>query len=425
MFTTTNGLHVMIAGEVARTASASIDPNSAAYIADGEVVIVDAGGTVLDTTTVLTRDEVRIAQRSGDQIYYSPMIKGTEIKKYIGSAYTTDVEQVSFVGYNGATGALEEITDNDYLLRVIRKDSQATVANKHMLKFGAYRTGATAAQSDIAIGLAASLIANFAREPETEAIFEAVCNDAGAAITGTGTITVNHGSKIVTAGTDVDAVVAAGDFIRLGSTDLDGGVYKIISLDTTAETMTLDRPFEGASLSADAEANTEFITAVLGAAANWGVKLTGVARKFEVGSFKFSKVRFDITLADFGSAVVTHDTAASEGNGTWEIAQELEWFASQGSKGKIARIGTPSPVFKQDVASGKSFSTLSIAFSDKSYAGIQGTPESKMELMLLLDKGVEGAAFGGQVAGAASDIVDVLDAWIVAKGTGSAQTGNI
>jgi hypothetical protein len=50
-------------------------------------------------------------------------------------------------------------------------------------------------------------------------------------------------------------------------------------------------------------------------------------------------------------------------------------------------------------------------------------------LILLLDKGIDTngvpSGFGGQVTGAATDIMNVLDAYAVAKGVGTAQTGNI
>ena len=52
MFTTTNAKHVLVAGNVARTATASTDPNSASYLADGEMVIVSSAGTVLTSATV-------------------------------------------------------------------------------------------------------------------------------------------------------------------------------------------------------------------------------------------------------------------------------------------------------------------------------------------------------------------------------------
>lgn len=418
MFTTTNAKHVLVAGNVARTASASIDPNSANYIADGEVVIVSSAGTVLDSTTVLAEDKIRIVQRSGDQVFYSPTIKGSDIASYKGSAYATDVEQLSYLGWNGTSGAIDEITSNDYLVRIVRQDTQATYLNKEMLKFGAYRSLATTSQEAIAKGLVESLIANFSREPEQEIKFERVCSGTQATDGTATSITVTNGSTAATLNAGA-TTVAVGDYLVIGAGATDA-VYEITALVGTA--VTLDVPYQGTSA---AGVSIDYITAANVTAGDMGIKMTGVARKFKRGVFKFSKVRFVVTLDNFGTTVVTNDTEANEGNGTWERSQELEWFASEAANGKVERIGTPPPEFKKDCGDGRSFSTLYISFADRSYAGIQGTPDSKIEAILLLDKGVEGAGFGGQVTGAATDIMNVLDAYAVAKGVGTAQTGNI
>jgi len=418
MFTTTNAKHVLVAGNVARTASASIDPNSADYIADGEVVIVSSAGTVLDSTTVLAEDKIRIVQRSGDQVFYSPTIKGSDIASYKGSAYASDVEQLSYLGWNGTSGAIDEITSNDYLVRIVRQDTQATYLNKEMLKFGAYRSLATTSQEDIAKGLVESLIANFSREPEQEIKFERVCSGTQATDGTATSITVTNGSTAATLNAGA-TTVAVGDYLVIGAGATDA-VYEITALVGTA--VTLDVPYQGTSA---AGVSIDYITAANVTAGDMGIKMTGVARKFKRGVFKFSKVRFVVTLDNFGTTVVTNDTEANEGNGTWERSQELEWFASEAAHGKVERIGTPPPEFKKDCGDGRSFSTLYVSFADRSYAGIQGTPDSKIELILLLDKGVEGAGFGGQVTGAATDIMNVLDAYAVAKGVGTAQVGNL
>ena len=420
MFTTTNAKHVLVAGNVARTASASIDPNSADYIADGEVVIVSSAGTVLDSTTVLAEDKIRIVQRSGDQVFYSPTIKGSDIASYKGSAYASDVEQLSYLGWNGTSGAIDEITSNDYLVRIVRQDTQATYLNKEMLKFGAYRSLATTSQEAIAKGLVESLIANFSREPEQEIKFERVCSGTQATDGTATSITVTNGSTAATLNAGA-TTVAVGDYLVIGAGATDA-VYEITALAGTA--VTLDVPYQGTSATG---VSIDYITAADVTAGDMGIKMTGVARKFKRGVFKFSKVRFVVTLDNFGTTVVTNDTEANEGNGTWERSQELEWFASEAAHGKVERIGTPPPEFKKDCGDGRSFSTLYVSFADRSYAGIQGTPDSKIELILLLDKGVEGAGFGGQVTGGApnTQIMNVLDAWAVAKGVGTAQVGNL
>lgn len=418
MFTTTNAMHVLVAGNLARTTSASIDPNSANYLADGEVLVVDEAGTVLDTTSVLTKDEVRLVQRSGDELFWSPVVRASEIKRYIGSAYATDVEQLTYLGFNGTTGAIDVIADNDYLVRVIRQDIQATYMNKEMLKFGAYRTGASATQDEIATGLVTSLIANYSREPEREIKFERIHSDAGAAIAQTADPVYKSTLVVMSA---ANAFVA-GDYVRFGTAVTDP-VYKVAS--KSGDNLVLDVPFQGDSATG---VTVERIDAAATTAGDFGIAMTGVPRKFKRGEFKFSKVRFEVTTDDFGSTDLTFDTAASEGNGTWESAQEMEWFASEGIHGKIERIGTPPPTSKLDVAQGNSFSTLYVSHADKSHSGIQGSPESKIETYVLLDKGTDGSlAFGDQVTGAGDNtsVVDVLDAWVAAKGVGSAQVSNL
>jgi hypothetical protein len=418
MFTTTNAKHVLVAGNVGRTASASTDPNSANYLADGEVVIVSSAGTVLSKTAALAEDTVRIAQRSGDQIFYSPMITGKNVSSYKGSAYSSDLEQISYLGWNGTSGAIDEITSNDYLVRIVRQDTQATYLNKEMLKFGAYRSLASTSEEAIAKGLTESLIANFSREPEQEIKFERVCSGTQATDGTATSITVTNGSTAATLNAGA-TTVAVGDYLVIGGGATDA-VYEITALVGTA--VTLDVPYQGTSA---AGVSIDYITAANVTAGDMGIKMTGVARKFKRGVFKFSKVRFVITLEDFGATTVTRSQEANEGNGTWERSQELEWFASEAANGKVERIGTPPPEFKKDCGDGRSFSTLYVSFADRSYSGIQGTPDSKIEVILLLDKGVEGAGFGGQVSGATTDIMDVLDDWMVAKGVGTAQVGNL
>ena len=428
MFTTTNAKHVLVAGNVARTASASTDPNSANYIANTELVVVSSSGIVLNTTTVLTQDTVRLCQRSQDEVFYSPMITAKNIASYKGSAFTTDLEQISYLGYNGVSGSIDAIASNDYLVRVIRQDTQAFLLNKEMLKFGAYRSLASTSEEAIAKGLTTSLIANFARQAEKEIKFERVSSHAGVATTGTTTtITVTHGStQAIIDGTLTNAGLVGG-YLKLGGVLLTDPVYEVTAY-TASTSITLDIPWQGSS-QVIALAATKFHTAVNITANNMGIKMTGLPLKFKRGVFAFTKVRFAVTLADFGATTMTDSQAASEGNGTWQRSEELEWFASEGAHGKIERIGTPPPESKKDVVQGNGYSTLYLSFSDKSASGIQGTPESKIETIILLDKGVvtagTPAGFGGQVTGGVTDIVDVLDAWVVAKGVGSLQTGNI
>lgn len=422
MNTTTNSQLLLVALDVARTASVSLDPTSADYLADGEVVVTkEDGRTILAAAASPMPAKVRVVQRKGDKLVASPILDGSKLKSYKGAAHAAATEQVTYIGYNGSSESIDVINSNVYLTRVIRQDTQATFLSKEMMKFGTFKSSASASQSEIALGLASSLIANFTREPEKEIKFETVCSDAGAALSATtGTMTVNNGSKIVTAATDIDGELLVNEFWRAGTAVTDA-VYKVISFDTVANTMTLDRPYEGASEVFGATA-TEQITVALGAAADWGVKMSGLARKFAPGTFKYSKVRFEVTLAeDFGSTVITKSVAATEGVGMYEQVAELEWFVGSNP---IERIGTPSPVITASVGteSGHGYGWIEIACDNVSHVGVAGAAVSKIEVKIACNGGAAGGTFGTSITDNTNGVADTLDAWASANG-GFAASG--
>ena len=168
--TTNNVAHVLISKKLTRTASVQTTNLTAAnYLADGEMVVTDSTGTVvLDTaagpTDVSNFADVRICQNSNGHIFWSQPLKSRELVDYKGSAFSAAVEQQTAVGFNGTAGSsIDPLNNTDYIVRVIRYDTQALFLNKEMLKFGAYTSSAAATQGEIATGIHASLLANFAR----------------------------------------------------------------------------------------------------------------------------------------------------------------------------------------------------------------------------------------------------------------------
>ena len=424
--TTNNARHVQIAKKLARTATLQVvDPSGANYLADGETAVTDESGRIVLTnaTAAVAGKKIQVCQRSGDNIFWSGVLDGSNLKSFLGGAPITAVEQVTNVGYNGTSGSIDTINNNEYLMRVIRYDNQSVFANKQMMKFGAYTSDAAATQQEVADGLAISLIANFKREPEKAIKFERLCDAAGVVATvATGTITFVNGSDLVaTAGATPATDYAVGGQIRFGTavTDI---VYTVKAVDNTAQTITLDTPYQGASGTLTA-ANQRKITPVQAAAAVCGLKLTGLPLKFERGVFKYGKSRFEVTLSGMGSTSLAFTTPASEGSGTYESVAEYEWFSSEGVHGKIERLGTPPPTFKQDAVAGIPYGTLYIEVSDTSGDGtIQGVKPSPIQLYIFMDK--TGAAYGtASYVGLTSTGV-ILDAWAGANG-GTAQIGNM
>ena len=97
VLTVKNSQYVYIGKSIARTASAQVtDPNATGYIADGEVVVLASDGTVYDSSadSFATSPFIQIAQRSGDDILYSPKIVGLNLTAYNGREAATGQEQI-------------------------------------------------------------------------------------------------------------------------------------------------------------------------------------------------------------------------------------------------------------------------------------------------------------------------------------------
>jgi len=298
---------------------------------------------------------VAVGGTGGKPYFVSDVIDGSKIIKVSAVGYgaaTDDAEQLDYIGSNGTAGSIQAVDDTLYYATVYIEDYLRSSHDGRYNKHFAYETGTGATQSEIALGLAKNGTENFSKEVQFNSLppisFKAVCDDAGAIIpTGTGTVAVNKGSTIITFLTDVaDATGATlllvNEFLRFG-TGVTSPVYKIMSIDTAADTITLDRPYAEVSNSAVANNTIERITVALGAAANWGVALTGNPLEFVAGKNSHKKMRWTLSLKDFGTTTITgiNTTRAYEGAGgeVNQVAQH-EYFCN-GFKGEIYRTGGP------------------------------------------------------------------------------------
>lgn len=434
MFTQKDILNLIIVDDVATAVSAGATIKVYTDLSDGEAAVVNGSNVVLDTTTINTNTDVRVVVRQGTNLYYSPFFLGKNITSYRGKAAVAAVEQVSYLGYNGTSGAMDDTANETYIVRILRQDTQKTFANKEELKFGVYQSASTTYQSEIANGLQKNLVSNFKPHKlagEQEIKFEVLCNHIGVAL-GTGTATsatvlATNGSKTISGWADVDdatvnAAMVVGDFLRFG-TAVSSPIYKIASIDTVANTLELEVEYQGATALFN-DTGLEVIPVASVQAADCGIKFTGIARKFAVGTFKYSKVRFKVMPNDsFSVATVTDSVAALDGTGTYEQVAELEWFC-QGNEGNKYRVGTPPPVMIANVAN-SAYSLLSIDYYQESGESIAGTPKMKKQLIIAFDVTTVGGAIGTTGSDATVGVVTVLDDLAVALGVGTAQVGNL
>ena len=257
--------------------------------------------------------------------------------------------------------------------------------------------------------------------------FESICNDAGAIIpTGAGTVAVVNGSNTITFGTAVDDATGAtlllvNEFLRFGTSTADD-VYKIISIDVPTETIVLDRKYQGPTAAALANNTIERITVALGAAADWGVSMSGAALEFETGKLNAEVVRLETQLVDFGTTTENfNSTVAYNGNGTVNQIGQLEWFMS-GNEGEYFREGfsyihsSRSNVDSAVTGGGYDVIRLSITNSDTVGFQDQKSPQ-------VLSFATPATTPNYALNATADDITDILEVLAVGSADGSLSLG--
>lgn len=350
----------------------------------GKYGFFDLDGNALANKGAIVNGKFKIAMYTANGLMVSDIIEDANKATQV-SAGSAAVEQVDYIGYNGSTGAINAINSNTYLINFWIKSTEAMNGNTN-IKQAVWQSTAAATQVEVADGLVKSMINNFSREVEKRIKFERICNNAGTAITGTGTLAVVNGSKYVTAGTDADAVVAVGDYLRIGGTTTAFAMYKVVSFPAGGQFIELDIPYQGVSATV-AEASCEYVAAADAVTATWGIKLTGVALNFQEGVFKYEKSMWETQLVDFGTTTVTKSVAASKGVGTYEEVAEIENFLYFNNK-RNERLTTPPVVINKTAEVGNLYTLYTISWWSTGTASTVGfDPKSYKQVLLVLDAG--------------------------------------
>lgn len=367
MFNTNQSTYVLV-----NNAAVSSGVNDDVSLADlsvleaGEIAIVN---DQFKTQDVLVKgDKFKfVLKDSSTTIKQTPWLIYNDNLRAYAKPNVDAAEQVSYIGYTGSSGSLTATSLNDYVLGITfkhDKDMWSEQANKRIFY---YTSDASATQAEIAVGLTSAM--GFDTFLTDDVKVELLTDSAGTACpTGVDTITFTNGSTTISA-TDIDnatgtSAIAVGDFIRFAADTAGTGaevtdvVYKIVSIDATANTAQLHMPYQGTSGTID-DTDTEIIVAATAATAAFGIKLTGIAQPFSVGKLKYNKVRFDVTLKNFGSTAVTYSTAANLGNGSYEQVAELEWFA-EGFRKAPDRVGDSAPTYTLMATSGQTYDIISV-----------------------------------------------------------------
>lgn len=310
-----------------------------ANLESGAVVLCDMGMRRLDATAytaLAPTAQYFVVQGRGTttSLMKSPAItKGSTT--FTIAKYKAAVQQVTYVGYNGTTGALPVANNTDFWIKVRKRDNDAANRSQPMSLFaGPVKTDATGTQEELAFALAKNGIRNFSQEPANGYLRFEVVSNAASVTDGTATsITIAKGSKVGTLNAAATTFVV-GDVIRMGTT-LTSPVYKIVALSTT--TVTFNIPLQGDSITAGA---IRYFTAANAATAAFGVRLTGVPAPFNVNTMRdYYANRFTTTFSD--STVLVTVTGAQNGNGVWQQVA-MDEYLSYGFEGENNQLAVPS-----------------------------------------------------------------------------------
>ena len=385
MFRSDNTLNLLVGNDIARTAGIVInDHSAAAYIADGEIVVLGANDDVLPSgSTFADSRYITVVQRSGatagtSELIRSQRIYGGSVAEFTGRSFRAPQEQRYFVGYDGAASTITATDSNDYILRISYKHDKRLFSQQANVKSYYYTSDSSAVQEEIARNLAVQI----GNDTASDVLAERLCNDGGAAFTVAATLTVTNNSRSVTLSAAQGAALVVGDYIRIAGLTVAFPVYRVTAVSGTS--VTIDERYQGASGTAIVG---ERITVALAAAASFGIRLTGKALTFTVGKNEYNRVSFDLSLSGFGSTAISQFQESNLGNGTFEQVAELEWFA-QGFDGIIDRVGDSSPTLRSDATTGETYDVVAIQWADGTDSHIiSGSRPANNQLLIALPDG--------------------------------------
>jgi len=417
---------LIVAKDIARTATVGTlaSPTS---LADGEVVVTDAGNKILDTTDALIVDRIKIVQGRGASkpLFETATFTASEIYQYKAQAFEDAQQQVTYLGYDAVanTGSVEVLNNNAYAMTITFQEITVPGLQGSYVPVSVwYQSDATATQAKVVNGLYNNLVRQLAFFNLPVILAERVSSDAG---TGTGqTATVSQGSKTVTMGGTTSIV--AGDYLRIGTT-VASPVYKVVSQTNTGTNLVLDQPWQGADGSGLA---SEYITAALIAAGDMGIKLTGIEQPFVLDSRPVDKVQFNVGISNSqgaaSSTTVSTTAMATYGHGTYALITTQQADSSRNAGDFYGYAIYPYDKPLTTTVLGQDYSTLNIG--TRVGRGLNGelTPNNfvaNIEIACALDGNVANT-FDTNIIGV-SGVADVIDVFITTNTALPSQVGNL
>jgi len=396
-----NKTHMVVVKDIAPLA----ETETRADLEVGQIGVFKNGvATAIDGTTDLTAgDQFKVVFMDVDgNIVESPLYEYDLIKTKTAAVYAAGAEQLTYIGYNGTTGSITATNSDIYTIRVLRNDWSKTWGEHGFFKFAAsYESDASATQAEVADALVANMAKNFEEEKLKSGVevtrvgmINSAAVTAANGFKNTQDVTVVNGVAAVTCTTDVTyeaaggATLVVGDYLRIGSvgggTALTSNVYKVTAIDGVV--VSLDRKVTEASgtyTAVDGTSDIEVIPSATAVAADYGLSLQSRPVKFVPGKFKYQNITFEVTLSDaFGSTLITEDTAAAKGVGTYKEVAEMEWECRNNGR-DAHHLSDSYPVTENlNADSAKTYDMIVVHFENKNARRLQGYDYSFFSLVI-------------------------------------------
>jgi len=406
----------------ASTAGVTDAPVTPTTLAAGGAAIVDEGGIGYSTLAAFAAlsdaTKVRTVQNIGGELFYSAAFtKGAIVKSTpIGGAdtfatvsqYSAAVQQITRIGYNGTTGSLPIANDTSYWIKIRKNDNDAANRSQPASLFSQFKTDATGNQAELAFGLVEVGIKNMSTQAQgTNGYlrFEAICDEAGSAITSGGATPVTnwvftYGSAVVESSAVGIATLTnlnVGDVIKIAAATT-SPVYKVEAIElgtaTTTTKVTLTYAYQGA----DATVAIGTSRRILEAAhiiAEYGVQLRGVADDFNVNSFRnYYSNRFTGTFSDT-SVLTTLSAASRNGSGVWQEVAMAEYM-SMGNQGENSMLAVPPTMRTASVVTDGEYDGIMITVEEDIH-GLTSQNKADSNILIYAEDG-SGSPTGNGIA---------------------------
>lgn len=345
-YKTDNHLHVFV--------GSAVEGTSVAAASTGDIILLNEANAI-HGDAVGAGEYVKIGQKDAEgNVRFSPLFKYEDMIKVRNEAKADRAFQQSDIGFNGSSGSIEAINSNRYTLRVNFKHDVDMFSEQSDLHFFEYVSDASATQQEIVDYFAQVMskhekFSGKASGKHRAAVKVERYNSNGSTATeannGTDATFTNGSTQVTFTNVDADAALIAGNYLSIAAADDTPAdtdpIYKIVSIDASANTAIIDQPFQGASGTLGDD-KLNILTAANAASGDAGLRITGLATKFITGLSGDHIISFEVTLDGWGATTApVLTTSPKKGVGHSREVADLEWFG-QGAMGAPYRHGVPN-----------------------------------------------------------------------------------